>query len=309
MSWPGGLPSPGGLEKSEVDSGSRPTRTGTRDSDMSDEFFGFAGSSSLKTNKEEKTRPPSAVDDPLAGGLFSVPASKPEISKANELFSDDSDIFSFSSDKKPAVVSNDKSSVDEDDLFSVGNAKEKSKTTIADPLEGKDLFSAKLQRDEDIFSSVSDEKKLEPSLVKPRSKAVEPKISSALDNGDLFSSVQKDDKSVSKTTDAKASKTDAELPPKGKVPDLDDDLFSSSSAKKEVKPDKKAEEPKADKKFSSPLEEDDDLFTVSAPVKKDLKTGVDSATKKTASPVTSKKTTPKATSILDVRTFISVLYR
>ncbi|KAJ7392702.1 retrograde transport, endosome to Golgi [Desmophyllum pertusum] len=38
VSW-GGFPSPEGLEKSEVDSGQRPQRTDTRDSDMSDEFF------------------------------------------------------------------------------------------------------------------------------------------------------------------------------------------------------------------------------------------------------------------------------
>ena len=302
MSWPGGLPSPGGLEKSEVDSGSRPPRTGTRDSDMSDQFFGFASSSSSKVNKEE-TRQPSPIDDPLAGDLFSASASKPKPSKANELFSDDSDVFSFSSEKtkkESGVVSNAKSSIDEEDLFSVSKTNEDRKMKVAEPLGSKDLFGAKADKDEDIFSSVSDEKKLQPSEEKTPSKAVEPKISSPLDNDDLFSSAKKDDKNVAKTTGAKAPKNEA----KEKVSSLDDDLFSSSSAKNESKPDKKeSEKPTTDKNFSSPLGEDDDLFTVSTPLKKDVKSGADGAAKKTASPVTGKKTTPKATSILDVSTF------
>ena len=303
-SWPGGLPSLEGLGNSEVDSGFRPSRTGTTDSDMSDEFFGFAGSRS-----KVKTEEPSPLDDPLADGLFSTPASKPVASKANELFSDDSDIFSISSEKnkeESAVVSNGKISADEDDLFSVNKTKEESKTKVAEPLGGKNLFGSKTHDDEDIFSSVSDEKKIQSSNQKTPSRAEEPKISSPLDNDDLFS-VRKDDKTVEKTKGAQPSKTEAKPVAEGNKPSLDEDLFSSNSTKNESKPDKKeTEKPTKTKAFSSPLGEDDDLFVVSAPVKKDVKSTVDSATKKTASPVTIKKTTPKATAVPDVSTFLRV---
>ena len=302
-SWPGGLPSLEGLGKSEVDSGFRPSRTGTTDSDMGDEFFGFTGSRS-----KVKTEEPSVLDDPLAGGLFSTPASKPEASKANEPFSDDSDIFSISSEKnkkESAVVSDGKISADEDDLFSVNKTKEESKTKVVEPLGGKNLFGSKTHENEDIFSSVSDEKKIRSSNQKTPSKAEEPKISSPLDNDHLFS-VRKDDKSVEKTKGAQPSKTEAKPVAKEKKPSLDED-FSSNSAKNESKTDKKeTEKPTKTKAFSSPLGEDDDLFAVSAPVKKDVKSTVDSATKKTASPVTNKKTTPKATAVLDVSTCLRV---
>lgn len=303
-SWPGGLPSLDGLGKSEVDSGFRPLRTGTTDSDVSDDFFGFTGSRS-----KVKTEEPSALDDPLAGGLFSTPASKPVASKADELFNDDSDIFSISSEKnnkESAVVSNGKISAVEDDFFSVNKTKEESNTKVAEPLGGKNLFASKILEEEDIFSSVNDEKKIRSSNQKTPSKAEEPKISSPLDNDDLFS-VRKDDKSVEKTKGAQPSKTKAKPVAKEKKPSLDEDLFASNSAKNESKPDKKeTEKPTKTKAFSSPLGEDDDLFAVSAPVKKDVKSTVDSATKKTASPVTNKKTTPKATAVLDVSTCLRV---
>ncbi len=315
VSW-GGFPTQEGLERSEVDSGQRPRRTDTRDSDMSDEFFGFTSSGSSKVTKEED------VEDPLKGGLFSTSASKPKVSKANELFSDDSDLFGVTSEKtnkkEPAVVKT--SAADKDDLFSIGKAKDESKTKTAQPVIGKDtaasLFTAESPAD-DIFPTVSDkkvEKKLEPSLEKTPSKAAEPKITSPLDNDDLFSSVQKDDKNVAKATVAKADKTEvakadkteAKLPAKEKAPALDEDLFASSSAKKESKPEKKeSEKATTDKpKFSSPLGDDDELFTVSTPAKKEIKSVTDSAAKKTASPQTSKKTTTKASSILDVSSFI-----
>ena len=286
-----------------MDSGFRPSRTGTTDSDMSDEFFGFAGSRS-----KVKTEEPSPLDDPLADGLFSTPASKPVASKANELFSDDSDIFSISSEKnkESAVVSNGKISADEDDLFSINKTKEESKTKVAEPLGEKNLFGSKIHDDENIFSSVNEEKKIQSSNQKTPSKAEEPKISSPLDNDDLFS-VLKDDKTVEKTKAAQPSKTEAKPVAKEKKPSLDEDLFSSNSTKNESKPDKKeTEKPTKAKAFSSPLGEDDDLFVVSAPVKKDVKSTVDSATKKTASPVTNKKTTPKTTAVLDVSTFLRV---
>ena len=299
-----------GLEKSEVDSGFLPPRTGTTDSDMSDEFFGFVGSRS-----KVKTEEPSALDDTLEGGLFSKPAPKPEASKANELFNDDSDIFSISSEKnkkESAVVSNGMISADEDDLFSVSKTKSESKTTVAEPLGGKNLFGSKTHENEDIFSSVSDEKKVRPSNKKTPSNAEESKISSPLDNDDPFSSVRKDDKSVEKTIGSvQPSKLEAKPVAKEKEPSLDEDLFSSNSSnsvKKESKPDKKeTEKPTKSKAFSSPLGEDDDLFAVSTPVKKDVKSNADSATKKTASPATNKKATPKATSVLDVSTFYKSL--
>ena len=86
----------------------------------------------------------------------------------------------------------------------------------------------------------------------------------------------------------------------------------SAPVKKDIKPPgvekKETDKPSADKKFSSPLGEDDDLFIVSAPVKKDVKpSGAESVTKKTSSPATSKKTTPKPSSILDVSIHIFLL--
>ena len=297
VSW-GGFPTQEGLEKSEVDS--RPPRTGTRDSDMSDEFFGFTSSGSSKVDKE--------ADDPLAGALFSSSVAKPNVPKATELFSDDSDLFAVSSEKtnkkEPAVVKT--SAANEDSLFSVSNAKDDSKTKTVEPLVGKDtsasLFTAESPVD-DIFSTVSDkspETKLEPSSEKTPSKAAESKISSPLDNDDQFATVpQKDDNTTAK---AKTTKPEEKVTAKEKAPALDEDLFASNSAKKETKLDKKESE-KADKKFSSPLGDDDDLFTVSTPAKKETKAVADSAAKKTASPQTTKKAATKASSILNVSTF------
>lgn len=309
VSW-GGFPSQEGLEKSEVDSGQRPPRTETKDSDMSDEFFGFTSSGSSKVNE-------GVTEDPLAGGLFSDSvSSKPKVSTANELFSDDSeDVFSISIGKtnKKEESSVSKTSANEDDLFSVGKTKEESKPQIVDPLIAKDsppsLFSAKSPGD-NLFSSISDktkEIKPEPKLEKTPSKAKEEsKISSPLNNDDFFSPAPKDDKIVRKTTPTEVSKTTAaKLSAKEQAPVSNEDLFASSSAKKESKPDKKEKEKTtADKKFSSPLgDDDDDLFVVSAPAKKEIKSVTDSAPKKTASPHTSKKAVTKASSMLDVSSF------
>ena len=294
MSW-GGFPTQDGLEKSEVDS--RPQRTGTRDSDMSDEFFGFTSSKSSKVVKD--------ADDPLLGGLLSSSVAKPNVSEANEPFSDDSDLFSVSSEKTnrdPAIVKT--STANEDDLFSVKSAKDENKTKNVEPLVGKDtttsLFTAHSPGD-DIFSAVDDktsEKKVEPSLEKTPSKAAESKISSPLDNEELFSAVQNNDNDVAK---AKTTKPEAKITAKEKAPDLDEDLFASSSAGKDTKHEKKeSEKTSADKKISTPLGDDDDLFTVSTTAKKEIKTVADSAAKKTASPQTTKKTTTKASSILNV---------
>ena len=301
VSW-GGFPTQEGLEKSEVDS--PPQRTATRDSDMSDEFFGFTSSGSSKVAKEP--------DDPLAGGLFSSSVGKPNVSKASELFSDDSDLFAGSSEKtnkkEPAVVN--ALAANEGDIFSVSNANDISKNKPIEPLVGKDtsasLFTAESPGD-DIFSTVSDksaEKKLEPSSEKKPNKAAEAKISSPLDNDELFSAVQKDDNDTEKI---KGIKPEVKVTAKEKAPALDEDLFASSSAKKETKPEKKeSERATVDKKISSPLEDDDDdLFTVSTPAKKEIKTVADSAVKKTASPQTTKKTATKASSILNV----SIFYR
>ncbi|KAJ7392703.1 hypothetical protein OS493_010354 [Desmophyllum pertusum] len=202
---------------------------------------------------------------------------------------------------EPAIA---KTSANQDDVFSVGKAKEERKTKTAEPLVAKDsapsLLSTKAAGD-GIVSSINDktsEEKLVPSSDKPPSKPAEsPKISSPLDNDDLFST----DKSVAKTTGAKASKTEAKLPVKEQAPVLDDESFSSSSVKNEIKPEKKENQKvTADKKISSPLGDDDDLFAVSTPAKKDINKSVtDSVTKKTASPQTNKKTTPKSSTILD----------
>ena len=301
MSW-GGFPTQEGLEKSEVDS--RPQRTGTRDSDMSDEFFGFTSSKSSKVSKE--------ADDPLAGGLFSSSVAKPNVSKANEPFSDDSDLFSVSSEKTNKRESVKTSAANEDDLISVNSAKDESKTKNVEPLVGKDtttsLFTAHSPGD-DIFSTIGDktpEKKLKPSSEETPSKAAESKISSPLDNDDLFSAVQNDDNDSVK---AKTTKPEAKVTAKEKAPALDEDLFASSSATKGTKHEKKeSEKTTADKKISSPLGDDDDLFTVSTPAKKEIKTVADSAAKKTASPQTTKKTTAKASSILNVSSYYTHSY-
>lgn len=344
MSWPGGLSPPGGLGKSEVHSGPRPPRTDTRDSDMSDEFFGFSGSSSSKINKEDTWKPP-PIEDPLAGGLFLASDSKLKTSKVDDLFVDDSDSFSVSSDKtnkKPTVVENSTSSANDDDLFSIGNAKDKANIKSTDPLGGGDIFSPKAPSGEDIFAPIKDKKTFQPkSEIKP-SKPVQSKTTSPLDDDDLFEAVKKDDKSVVNAAETKpidketlpisdgglfpSSSVKPEIKPDKKETEKptadkkfssplgeDDDLFSvSAPVKKDIKPSgvekKETDKPSADKKFSSPLGEDDDLFIVSAPVKKDVKpSGAESVTKKTSSPATSKKTTPKPSSILDVSIYIFLL--
>ena len=295
VSW-GGFPTQERLGKSEVDS--RPQRTGTEDSDMSDEFFGFTSSKPSKVVKE--------ADDPLLGGLLSSSVAKPNVSEANEPISDDSDLFSVSSEKtnkrEPAIVKT--STANEDDLFSVNSAKDENKTKNVEPLVGKDTTTSLITAHspgDDIFSTVDDktpEKKLEPSSEKTPSKAAESKIPSPLDNDELFSAVQNNDNDAAK---AKTTKPEAKVSAKEKAPDLNEDLFASSSARKDTKHEKKeSEKTSADKKISSPLGDDDDLFTVSTLAKKEIKTVADSAAKKTASPQTTKKTTTKASSILNV---------
>lgn len=283
VSWPGDLPSFGGLEKSEVDSLPRPPRTETRDSDMSDEFFGFAGSSS-KDIKEREALPSLSLDDPLTEGLFSAPASKPKASKANELFSDESAIFSFSDGRKvksSAVVANGKISPNEDDHFAVGNTKETGKNKGPEPSSQR--LSANPLGDGDIFSSVSNEKKTEPFSKETASKS---KISTPLDDDDLFASSLKND-----IMDTNSSKTATKLPVNNKETSED---FLSSLVTNGSKPDKtENEKPTKSKEFSSPLGEDEDLFTVTSPPK------IDNAAKKISSTTTSKKTIPKATSALD----------
>ena len=308
---------------------------------MSDEFFGFSGSSSSKINKEDAWKPP-PIEDPLAGGLFLASDSKLKTSKVDDLFADDSDSFSVSSDKtnkKPTVVENSTSSANDDDLFSIGNAKNKANIKTREPLGGDDIFSPKAPSGEDIFAPINNKKTFQPkSEIKP-SKPVQPKTTSPLDDDDLFEAVKKDDKSVVNAAETKPMDKET-------LPISDGGLFPSSSVKSEIKPDKKeTEKPTADKKFSSPLGEDEDLFSVSAPVKKDIKpsgvekketdkpnadrkfssplgkdddlfivsapvkkdvkpSGVESVTKKTSIPATSKKTTPKPSSILDVSIYI-----
>lgn len=311
---------------------------------MSDEFFGFSGSSSSKINKEDTWKPP-PIEDPLAGGLFLASDSKLKTSKVDDLFADDSDSFSVSSDKtnkKPTVVENSTSSANDDDLFSIGNAKNKAIIKTREPLGGDDIFSPKAPSGEDIFAPINNKKTFQPkSEIKP-SKPVQPKTTSPLDDDDLFEAVKKDDKSVVNAAETKPMDketlpiSDGGLFPSSSVkpeikPDKeetekptadkkfssplgeDDDLFSvSAPVKKDIKPSgvekKETDKPNADKKFSSPLGEDDDLFIVSAPVKKDVKpSGAESVTKKTSSPATSKKTTPKPSSILDVSIYIFLL--
>ena len=299
VSW-GGFPSPEeGLGKSEVDSGQRPSRTETKDSDMSDEFFGFTSSGSTRVKKD-------VSEDPLAGGLFSDSvSSKPKVSTANELFKDDSDdLFSISIEKT--------NKTDVDDPFSVGKTKEENKPNTADPLITSDsspnLPSATSPED-DLFSSGTNtkERKSEAILKETPSKDKEDsKISSPLDNDDLLSAVPKANENVTKTIAAKdtlSAKLPANLSAKAQSPVSDGDLFASSTGKEEGKSDKgEKEKTTADKKFPSPLggDDDDDLFAVSAPAKKETKTISDSAAKKTASPLTSKKAVTKGSSILDV---------
>ena len=298
VSW-GGFPSPEeGLGKSEVDSGQRPSRTETKDSDMSDEFFGFTSSESTRVKKD-------VSEDPLAGGLFSDSvSSKPKVSTANELFKDDSDdLFSISIEKT--------NKTDVDDPFSVGKTKEENKPKTADPLitsdSSQNLPSATSPED-DLFSSGTNtkERKSEAILKETPSKDKEDsKISSPLDNDDLLSAVPKADENVTKTIAAKdtlSAKLPANLSAKAQSPVSDGDLFASSTGKEEGKSDKgEKEKTTADKKFPSPLgDDDDDLFAVSAPAKKETKTISDSAAKKTASPLTSKKAVTKGSSILDV---------
>ncbi|RMX42087.1 hypothetical protein pdam_00001226 [Pocillopora damicornis] len=297
VSW-GGFPSPEeGLGKSEVDSGQRPSRTETKDSDMSDEFFGFTSSGSTRVKKD-------VSEDPLAGGLFSDSvSSKPKVSTANELFKDDSDdLFSISIEKT--------NKTDVDDPFSVGKTKEENKPKTADPLitndSSQNLPSATSPED-DLFSSGTNtkERKSEAILKETPSKDKEDsKISSPLDNEDLLSAVPKDGENVTKTIAAKdtlSAKLPANLSAKAQSPVSDGDLFASSTGKEEGKSGKgEKEKTTADKKFPSPLgDDDDDLFAVSAPAKKETKTISDSAAKKTASPLTSKKAVTKGSSILD----------
>lgn len=277
VSWPGDLSSLVGLEKTEVDSGLRPPRAETRDSDMSDEFFGFAGSNS-KVEKETA----SSVEDPLAGG-FSASALKPKSSKAKDLLSGESDILSFPGDRhaKPSVaVANGKVSSDDADLLSV--AKTKRATKGSETLGG-----------EDIFASESNEEKIEQTSKETINKAVRGQITSPLDNEALFSSAPKDDIMGTNPT-----KTPTQLPAV-KNKDTPEDDASSSLVANSAKTDKMEIKKTANKndEFSPPLGEDDDLFTVSKPPPKKDNDG-----KKTAISSSSKTTTPKATSVIDVST-------
>ena len=278
VSWPGDLSSLEGLEKTEVDSGLRPPRAETRDSDMSDEFFGFAGSSA-KVKKEEAEETASSVEDPLAGG-FSASASKAKSSKAKEWLSDESDMLSFPGDRhaKPSVaVANGKVSSGDDDLFS--NAK----TTIATKRKGSETLGGK-----DIFASESSAEKVEQTSKETINKAVKEQITSPLDNEELFSSPLKDD----------IMGTNPTLEAKNK--DTSETDVSSSLVANGAKTDKMEIKKTANKgnEFSPPLGEDDDLFIVSKPQPKKDDDG-----KKTLTSSSSKTTTAKATSAIDVSTF------
>lgn len=281
VSWPGDLSSLEGLEKTEVDSGLRPPRAETRDSDMSDEFFGFAGSSS-KVKKEETA---SSVEDPLAGG-FSASASKANSSKGNEWLSDESDMLSFPGDRhaKPSVaVANGKVSSDDDDLFSIA------KTTKATKRKGSETLGG-----EDIFASESNEEKMEQTSKETINKAVKEQITSPLDNEELFSSPLKDDFMGTNPT-----KT-ATHPLEVKNKDTPENDVSSSLVANGAKTDKMEIKKTVNKsnEFSPPLGEDDDLFIVSKTQPKKDDDG-----KKTVTSSSSKTTTPKATSAIDVSTF------
>ena len=278
VSWPGDLSSLEGLEKTEVDSGLRPPRAETRDSDMSDEFFGFAGSSA-KVKKEEAEETASSVEDPLAGG-FSASASKAKSSKAKEWLSDESDMLSFPGDRhaKPSVaVANGKVSSGDDDLFS--NAK----TTIATKRKGSETLGGK-----DIFASESSAEKVEQTSKETINKAVKEQITSPLDNEELFSSPLKDD----------IMGTNPTLEAKNK--DTSETDVSSSLVANGAKTDKMEIKKTANKgnEFSPPLGEDDDLFIVSKPQPKKDDDG-----KKTLTSSSSRTTTAKATSAIDVSTF------
>lgn len=284
VSWPGDLSSLEGLEKTEVDFGLRPPRAETRDSDMSDEFFGFAGSSS-KVKKEEEEETASSVEDPLAGG-FSASASKAKSSKAKEWLSDESDMLSFPGDrhaKPPVAVANGKVSSGDDDLFS--NAK----TTIATKRKGSETLGGK-----DIFASESSAEKVEQTSKETINKAVKEQITSPLDNEELFSSPLKDDIMGNNPTKI------ATHPLEAKNKDTSETDVSSSLVANGAKTDKMEIKKTANKsnEFSPPLGEDDDLFIVSKPQPKKDDDG-----KKTLTSSSSKTTTAKATSAIDVSTF------
>ena len=267
-----------------MDSGLRPPRAETRDSDMSDEFFGFAGSIS-KVKKEEEEETASSVEDPLAGG-FSASASKAKSSKAKEWLSGESDMLSFPGDRhaKPSVaVANGKVSSGDDDLFSIAKTTVPTKRKESETLGGKD-----------IFASESSAEKVEQTSRETINKAVKEQITSPLDNEELFSSPHKDD--IMGTNPTKI----ATHPLEAKNKDTPETDVSSSLVANGAKTDKMEIKKTANKsnEFSPPLGEDDDLFIVSKPQPKKDDDG-----KKTVTSSSSKTTAPKATSAIDVSTF------
>lgn len=242
-------------------------RKETKDSDMSDEFFGFASS---KSTREETVSKPKSSDlfssntgktsvlndnDDLFGPLGNETASKPpsndrEIQKkpSNKTTDDDFDLFGGGS-KKPETTGASKGTGESKPAEAAkppvveGKSKKSLFDNADDDLFGSGLSGTKEKvrsplDDDDLFASTT--RKVE----KPEKKEEKKKISSPLDDDSLFSSG-----ATEKATT--------------KSPLDDDDLLSSSTTEaqkpkeskpKETKPNETKEKPSA-----SPLG-DDDLF-------------------------------------------------
>ena len=214
-----------------MDSGKR-QRAGTKDSDMSDEFFGFT--SSKRESSEDNVKKPQQVADPLGEGSLASAVSKSKEPASAGLFVDDAD--PFASSRKDS----------EDNLFGIA----KQNDSVAEKT------AESLNVEEELFASLGNKKNVNPAVEKVV--PTKAKVSDPLEeDDDLFgASKASKPKAIEKKRTAQESKT---ITPH--------DLVTSSQS--ESKPSEK-EKPAATK-TKSPLEDDDDLFGT-GPTKKGTKT-------------------------------------
>ncbi|KAK3698556.1 hypothetical protein QZH41_014481 [Actinostola sp. cb2023] len=243
-------------------------RRGTKDSDMSDEFFGFASSQSIKDDTPSK---PSVSTGFLTDDLFGSLSKPSKLSSDNKIIQDTS---SKKLDEKPVS----KTIHDDVDLFSsdahkrtVDKKTDKPKTTKSSMFDDDDLFSfgttEKLKVEshldnDDLFSSQS--KKTETK--KTVGKEVGTKNTSLFATGGHDSKASQDDYSSKQPDDKKT---------RGSAKPVEDDLFG---AKKTESEEKTAEiKTKATKDATSKSkvllegDDDDDLFKVPSRPKKVVK--------------------------------------
>ncbi|XP_048588128.1 WASH complex subunit 2 [Nematostella vectensis] len=251
------------------------SRKGTRDSDMSDEFFGFASSKTTKEKSVSSNEPDEmfaasskAKSPDLFGGdvlANETTTEKNQTQKTDRV----EDLFGSSSNGSvakrdmPVSKKNDKTSLFDDDLF--GRDSQKSMTN---PLKDNDLFGSTtaptINSKKKTNTEVSTDSDFFSGKKQNTSNDIEQGTRSQLKDEDLFSSSKSDNGNKKATTKDNDLLENIEKKPSvapiESAKSLDeDDLFGAASGTK-----KTVSQAKTQKKKAKPAgdDDDDDLFTV-----------------------------------------------